>query len=116
MFKSVSRKVVLGAVAAMVLSTPAFAQSADWTKQIAKIIAAKQTYPKSAQDHNEEGTARVKVYVGATGTVERTELVATSGSAALDREALIAPTRAGTLPAPAGGATAVVLPFTWKLL
>lgn len=116
MFKSFSRKIVLGAAAAMVLATPAFAQSADWQKQVARLIASKQTYPRAAQDRGEEGTARVKVYVGASGAVERTELVATSGSAALDREALIAPTRVGALPAPTGGATTVVLPFTWKLL
>lgn len=110
------KKIMLGAAAAMVLATPVFAQSVDWQKQVAKLVAAKQTYPRVAQDKGEEGTAKVKVYVGAGGAVERTELVATSGSAALDREALIAPTRVGTLPAPAGGATTLVLPFTWKLL
>ncbi len=114
------RKFVLGfmsaTTAAMMLATPVMAQSVDWQKQVARIIAAKQTYPRVAQDRGEQGTARVKVYVGANGAVERTELIATSGSAPLDREAMMLPTKVGMLPAPAGGATTIVLPLTWKLL
>lgn len=116
MFKSISGKVAMGAAAAMVLASPLFAQSADWQKQVARVIASKQTYPRTAQMRGEEGTAKVKVYVGADGSVQKTELVATSGSTALDKEALALPVKAGALPAPAGGATSVVLPLTWKLL
>lgn len=115
MSKSVSARIMLGAAAMLAVASPAFAQSADWTRQIARAIAAKQTYPRTAQMRGEEGTARVKVYVGADGAVEKTELVATSGSATLDREALALPARVGALPAP-GSATSVVLPLTWKLL
>lgn len=97
-------------------STAAFAQSADWQKQVARIIASKQSYPRTAQMRGEEGTAKVKVYIGAGGAVERTELVAPSGSSTLDKEALAMPTRAGALPPPPGGATTVVVPVTWKLL
>ncbi|MET0362000.1 MAG: TonB family protein [Sphingobium sp.] len=103
------------AAAVTMFGVPAMAQTADWPKQVARLIASKQTYPRAAQERGEQGTARVKVYVGATGMVERTELVTTSGSAPLDREAMILPTRV-TLPAPTGGATTIVLPFTWKLL
>ncbi|CAN5278714.1 hypothetical protein BH10PSE13_BH10PSE13_13700 [soil metagenome] len=116
MMKSVSKRVALGAAAVMVMATPLFAQSADWQKQVARVIASKQTYPRTAQMRGEEGTARVKVYVGADGSVQKTELVGTSGSATLDKEALALPVKAGALPAPAGGATSVVLPLTWKLL
>jgi protein TonB len=102
---------------ALALTTaPVFAQSADWQKQVARIIGSKQTYPRTAQMRGEEGTARVRVYVDAGGAVERTELVAPSGSSTLDKEALAMPTRAGTVPPPPGGATAVVVPVTWKLL
>ncbi|MEO0031651.1 MAG: hypothetical protein RIS94_1409 [Pseudomonadota bacterium] len=100
-----------GALAA----TPAAAQSADWIKSVARAIASKQTYPRTAQMRGEEGTARVKVYISASGSVEKTELVAPSGSSTLDREALALPTRAA-IPAPPGGATSVTVPITWKLL
>lgn len=116
MLKSVSKTIILGAAAAIALTAPAFAQSADWSKQVARVIASKQTYPRTAQMRGEEGTAKVKVFVGADGSIEKTELVASSGSQTLDREALALPAKAGSLPAPAGGATSVVLPFTWKLL
>lgn len=102
---------VLGASA-----VPAAAQSADWVKSVARAIAAKQTYPRSAQMRGEEGTAKVKVYINASGGVDRTELVAPSGSSTLDKEALALPARAGQLPVPPGGATAVTVPITWKLL
>ncbi|MBA4088524.1 MAG: energy transducer TonB [Novosphingobium sp.] len=95
---------------------PAFAQSAEWQKQVTRIIASKQTYPRTAQMRGEEGTAKVKVFVGAGGNIERTELVAPSGSSTLDKEALAMPTRAGSVPPPPGGATAVIVPVTWKLL
>jgi periplasmic protein TonB len=109
-------KFALG-LAALALSAPAaFAQSADWQKQVARIIASKQTYPRTAQMRGEEGTARVKVYVGASGKIERTELAAPSGSSTLDKEAIAMATRAGAVPPPPGGATAVVVPVTWKLL
>ena len=109
------------ALAALVLSSAtvpvtALAQPAAWIAQVARAIAAKQTYPRVAQMRGEEGTAKVKVYISASGAVERTELVAPSGSATLDKEALALPTRAGTLPAPPAGATSVTVPITWKLL
>jgi len=109
-------KIALGLAALTMTASAAVAQSADWQKQVARIIASKQTYPRAAQMRGEEGTARVKVYVAASGAIERTELVAPSGSSTLDKEALSMPTRAGSVPPPPGGATALVVPFTWKLL
>ena len=109
-------KIALGLAALTMTASAAVAQSADWQKQVARIIASKQTYPRAAQMRGEGGTARVKVYVAASGAIERTELVAPSGSSTLDKEALSTPTRAGSVPPPPGGATALVVPFTWKLL
>lgn len=106
----------LAAIAFSGAAVPAMAQSAEWQKQVTRIIASKQTYPRTAQMRGEEGTARVKVYVGAGGNIERTELVAPSGSATLDKEALAMPTRAGSVPPPPGGAAAIIVPVTWKLL
>lgn len=108
-------KIAFGTIAAMALAVPAFAQSADWTRQVAHIIATKQTYPRTAQMRGEEGTVRIKLYVGATGAIQKTELVAPSGSATLDREAMALPGKLGNLPAPPGGPTAITVPITWKL-
>ncbi|MBU6266411.1 MAG: TonB family protein [Sphingomonadales bacterium] len=116
MLKSIYRTALIGISALAVTAAPAFAQSADWTRQVARIIAAKQSYPRTAQMRGEEGTAKVKVFVGADGSVQKTELVAGSGSPTLDREALALPAKAGSLPVPPGGATAVTLPLTWKLI
>ena len=110
------RKIAIALAALSLTAAPVFAQSADWTKQVAHLLASKQSYPRTAQMRGEEGTAKVKIYVGANGTVEKTELVVGSGSLILDKEAVALPTKAGTLPAPPGGATTVTLPLTWKLI
>jgi len=116
MFKTTFRNTVFALAAAAAVSAPAFAQSADWQRQAARLIASKQTYPRTAQMRGEEGTVKVKVYIGASGAVEKTELVAPSGSSTLDREALAMPVRVGTFPAPPGGPTTLTVPITWKLM
>lgn len=115
MFNTFAGKIMVAALAAAV-ATPAFAQPAAWQQAVARQIASKQTYPRAAQMRGDEGTVKVKVYVSASGAVEKTELVAPSGSSVLDREALALPAKAGTLPAPPGGAAAVILPLTYKLM
>ena len=109
-------QLTLGLAALAMTAGAAFAQSPEWQRQVSRIIASKQTYPRSAQMRGEEGTAKVKIYVGAGGAIERTELVTPSGSSTLDKEALSMATRAGTVPPPPGGATALIVPLTWKLL
>lgn len=95
-------------------ATPAFAD--DWLTSIKRTIASKQTYPRTAQMRGEEGTAKVKVYMSSAGKVEKTELVTSSGSSALDREAVALITRIGSLPTPPAGTSSVVVPLTWKLI
>ncbi|EGD59929.1 TonB-like protein [Novosphingobium nitrogenifigens DSM 19370] len=114
--KPLTLPIALGLAALALVPQTASAQAADWIKSVARTIASKQTYPRSAQMRGEEGTAKVKVFISAAGAVERTELVSPSGSSTLDREALSLPSRAGQLPPPPGGATTVTLPITWKLL
>lgn len=116
MFTKFAGKCAVAAAATLVFSTPAFAQPAAWQQAVARLIASKQTYPRAAQMRGDEGTAKVKVYVSASGAVEKTEMVSPSGSSVLDREALALPTKAGNFPAPPGGATTIVLPLTWKLM
>lgn len=108
-------KSILGVAASLMLATPALADNADWAKQVAHALASKQTYPATAEMRGEEGTAKVKVYIGADGSVLRSELVGPSGSSALDKEAMAVPSRVGHVPAPPGGATALTVPMTWKL-
>lgn len=95
-------------------ATPGMAD--DWLNTVKRSIASKQAYPRTAQMRGEEGTAKVKVYVSASGKVEKAELVATSGSSTLDKEAIAVFARVGNLPAPPAGTSSVVLPLTWKLL
>ncbi|MBB6124742.1 energy transducer TonB [Sphingobium subterraneum] len=116
MVRTISGKCLVAAAALVAFTTPVFAQSADWQRQVARLIASKQTYPRAAQMRGDEGTVKVKVYVSASGAIEKTEMVTPSGSSVLDREALALPAKAGTFPAPPGGATTVVLPLTWKLM
>lgn len=111
-----SGKAFMAIITAALAATPAFAQSAGWQQAVARQIASKQTYPRAAQMRGDEGTAKVRIYVNASGAVEKTEMVTPSGSSVLDREALSLPAKAGNLPAPPGGATAVILPLTWKLM
>lgn len=108
--------IALGLCALTFGTAPALAQSADWVRSVARAIAAKQTYPRSAQMRGEEGTAKVKVFISASGAVERAELVSPSGSSALDKEAVSLPERTGQVPPPPGGATTIIVPITWKLL
>jgi protein TonB len=114
MFKNVAKSLLVGAGSMLILSTSAFAQG-DWSGQVARLVASKQGYPTAAQMRGDEGTAKVRVFVGADGAVQKTELVTGSGSSVLDKEALSLPTKIGKFPAPAGGATSIVLPLTWKL-
>jgi protein TonB len=114
-----NKKVTLGTMLAfgslLIAGTPALA-AGDWTSQVARLVASKQSYPTAAQMRGDEGTAKVRVFVGGDGAVQKTELVTGSGSALLDKEALALPAKVGKFPAPDGGAaTTVVLPLTWKL-
>ena len=109
-------KLAMVSSAIAMTATPAFSQSADWTKKVFGIVAAKQTYPRVAQMRGDEGTAKVRVSVDAAGAIKNVEMVAPSGSSVLDKEALELPRRIATLPPPPGGATTVVLPLTWKLM
>jgi protein TonB len=116
MTKTLALSIALGMSALALAPVQAVAQSADWIKSVARTIASKQTYPRSAQMRGEEGTAKVKIYISASGAIERTELVSPSGSSTLDKEAIALPARAGQVPPPPGGATTVTVPITWKLL
>jgi protein TonB len=112
------KRLAVSAITAAILAftTPALSQATEWNRQVSRIVASHQTYPRAAQMRGDEGTVRVKVYVDPTGAIQKVELVVPSGSSILDREALALPTKVGKLPAPPTGTTTIVLPLTWKLL
>ncbi len=85
MKKIVAKSILIG-LGSLLIAGPAFA--GDWSGQVGRLVASKQSYPTAAQMRGDEGTAKVRVSVGADGTVQGTELVAGSGSALLDKEAL----------------------------
>jgi periplasmic protein TonB len=96
------------------LSTPAFAD-AGWQKQVVAMVVKAQTYPRAAQMRKEQGTAKVRVKVAASGAIEGVDLAQSSGSDILDKEAQKMMEKIGSFPAPAGGAATLVLPITWVL-
>jgi periplasmic protein TonB len=101
-------------LAGLALSTPALADAA-WNKQVVSLVVKAQTYPRAAQMRKEQGTAKVRVSIGASGAIEGVELAQSSGSDILDKEAQKMMEKIGTFPAPAGGATTLVVPITWVL-
>jgi periplasmic protein TonB len=115
-----ARVTILSGIAAatlltgLCLSTPAFAD-AGWQKQVVSMVIKAQTYPRAAQMRKEQGTAKVRVKVAATGAIEGVELAQSSGSDILDKEAQKMLEKIGNFPAPAGGAATLVVPITWVL-
>ncbi|MCJ2177830.1 energy transducer TonB family protein [Novosphingobium album (ex Hu et al. 2023)] len=106
---------ISAALSVLALSVnPAFAD--DWLNTVKRTVASKQSYPRTAQMRGEEGTAKVKVYISASGQIQKAELAESSGSTALDKEAVAVMSRVGNLPAPPAGTSSVVLPLTWKLI
>lgn len=109
-------KMIAFAPALFMTVTPSFGQSGDWHRRVARIVASKQVYPRVAQMRGQQGAARVRVSIDASGAVANVELLSRTGSAVLDREAVELPRRAGPFPPPPGGATSLTLPLVWKLL
>lgn len=113
------RRIALLAVAGSVglaAAGPAHANEAGWRKQVAALIGAKYSYPRSAQLRGEQGSAKVKIQFSGAGKILAVDLVKSSGSAILDREAVRIPMKVGAFPAPpAGSATHIVLPITWRI-
>ncbi|MEE4351112.1 MAG: energy transducer TonB [Pacificimonas sp.] len=97
------------------LSAPVFA-SGDWQKDVVRTIQSEQSYPRSAIKRGDQGTARIRVFVGSDGMVTNVEIVEGSGSPILDREALRMPTRAGrVLATPDGRPQIVEIPVVFRI-
>lgn len=103
-------------VASMVSMGAGQASASDWSSTVAGMIAAQHNYPRSAQLKGEQGTAKVRISIDASGKISNVELMQGSGSDILDREALRIPSKLGSVPPPPGAKpTALIVPIVWKL-
>lgn len=94
---------------------PAQAVDSGWTRKVSQLIGANYSYPRSAQVRGEQGSAKVKIGFSASGKVLSVNLVKSTGSAILDREAVRIPTKIGTFPPPPAGVTEMIFPITWRI-
>lgn len=107
--------IALGALVAMqTIAQPASAQS-TWSQQIAKLVQANFSYPRSAELRREQGRTVLHVAIASDGRISGSEVKQSSGSPILDREAMRIVDRIGRFPSPPKGMTGVDLPITWRL-
>lgn len=100
----------------LVAGGPAHAIDPAWQKKVGQLIGANFSYPRSAQLRGEQGSAKIKVAISGAGKVLSVDLVQSSGSAILDREAVRIPMKVNNYPAPPNGATTnIVFPISWRI-
>lgn len=97
-----SQAASIGAPAAPVLgSTSASSTSpANWRGALLAHLNRAKRYPAEARQRREEGTVRLSFSIDRSGRVVSYQMVGSSGSTALDQEALSMIQRASPLPAP----------------
>lgn len=101
---------------ALAVATPAYAVDPGWEAKVIKLVTANYTYPRSAEVRHEQGRAVVKIIISAAGKPVSVELIQSTGSQILDREAVRIPMKVGTFPLPPGGANAsIVVPIKWQI-
>ena len=117
--KSVSFRIALLAVAGLTglaAENPVQAADPGWKNKVGQLIKANYTYPRSAQLRGEQGDAKIKIAFSGSGKVLSVNLIQSTGSAILDREAVRIPTKVSSYPAPPGGAnTDIVFPISWRI-
>jgi periplasmic protein TonB len=87
-----------------------------WQSQLAAQIQRFRRYPAAARARGESGVATVFFTIDREGRLVQSGIVKSSGSAALDQEALDALTRAVPMPRPPDQATDVELIFTLPMV
>jgi len=111
-----SRMVAIAGLISLLLAGPACAADPAWQAKVVKLVTANYSYPRSAELRREQGRAIVKVVISATGKPVSVQLIQSSGSEILDREALRIPMKVGTFPAtPTGADIAIVVPINWQI-
>ena len=102
-------------LAGLALAGPAPAEP-GWKQKVGQLISANYSYPRSAQLRGEQGEAKIKIAISGTGKVLSVNLIQSSGSAILAREAIRIPNKVSSYPAPPGGAnTEIVFPISWRI-
>lgn len=97
-------------------AAPAHASDLGWRRKVAQLISANYSYPRSAQLRGEQGNATIKIAISGSGKVLSVNLVQSSGSAILDREAVRIPMKVGSFPAPPTGKNIdLVFPLVWRI-
>jgi protein TonB len=90
-----------------------------WQSQLAAHIERFKRYPSTARSHGITGTATVEYTIDREGHVLRSKIVQSSGSAALDQEALAMLVRAQPMPRPpdelSGDEVICVMPVGFNL-
>lgn len=99
---------------------PVSAAPASWQSRVLSHLARFKRYPGDARQRKRAGAAWVRFQVDRDGKLLASELVTSSGTVLLDREALQVLQRAQPLPAPPGnvlhqGTVTVTLPVSFKL-
>jgi periplasmic protein TonB len=89
-----------------------------WQKEITAILERNKRYPSEARANRQQGVAKIAFNMDRQGRVLSTRLVASSGSSALDQEALSLTQRSQFPPPPvvfAGGEISVTVPVRFSL-
>lgn len=112
-----NRFMVLTILASLATATAAQAAepAGNWQSTVGRMIARNQNYPRSAQIRGEEGTTRLKISIAADGKISAVEMMASSGSSILDREAQSIISSIGKFPPPPSGVHALTVPIVWRL-
>ena len=112
-----SRKLTaIAGLISLMIAAPASAGDPVWQAKVVKLVTANYSYPRSAMIRHEEGRALVKIVISESGKPVSVQLIQSSGSEILDREAVRIPMKVGTFPAPPAGADAtIVLPINWQI-
>lgn len=88
-----------------------------WQRAVIKKMAEKQRYPRSAIQRGIQGSAKVRIFIAADGTITNHEVVEATGEKVLDREVPKLVERMSPLPALPDDkeSMTLVLPINWKL-
>ena len=116
--KHMNLRIALLAVAGLTGFALAGTASADpgWKRKVGQLISDNYSYPRSAQVRGEQGDAKIKIAFSGAGKVLSVDLVQSSGSAILDREAVRIPMKVRSFPAPPGGtSTNIIFPISWRI-
>lgn len=91
----------------------------SWQKEIVRLVAQKQVYPRSALSREIEGRAKVKLTVARDGSLKAHEIVERTGHEILDKEIDNLVQRIDPLPEPPSSVSekdlSFVLPLAWVI-